>query len=89
LVPALNIAYLVLQHRLSWGRGTIVASAMALAVAVGIAVTLAGKLGLRLLYFVTLIPVVLAVAALIRIGSPQWTRRFPRALLPGSFPKWR
>jgi 4-amino-4-deoxy-L-arabinose transferase-like glycosyltransferase len=70
LVPALNIAYLVLQHRLSWGRGTIVASAMALAVAVGIAVTLAGKLGLRLLYFVTLIPVVLAVAALIRIGSP-------------------
>ena len=70
LVPALNIAYLVLQHRLPWGRGTIVASAIALALAVGIAVTLAGKLGLRLLYFVTLIPVVLTVAALIRIGSP-------------------
>ena len=70
LVPALNVAYLVLQHRLPWGRGTIVASAIALALAVGIAVTLAGKLGLRLLYFVTLIPVVLAVAALIRIGAP-------------------
>ncbi len=70
LVPALNIAYLVLQHRLPWGRGTIVASAIALALAVGIAVTLAGKLGLRLLYFVTLIPVVLTVAALIKIGSP-------------------
>jgi 4-amino-4-deoxy-L-arabinose transferase-like glycosyltransferase len=70
LVLALNVAYLVLQHRLPWGRGTVVASAIALALAVGIAVTLAGKLGLRLLYFVTLIPVVLTVAALIRIGSP-------------------
>ena len=70
LVPALNIAYLVLQHRLPSGRGTIVASTIALALAVGVAVTLAGKLGLRLLYFVTLIPVVLTVAALIRIGSP-------------------
>lgn len=70
LVLALNVAYLVVQHRLSWGRGTIVATAIALALAIGIAVTLAGKLGLRLLYFVTLIPVVLAVAALIKIGAP-------------------
>lgn len=70
LVPALNVAYLVLQHRLPWGRGTMFASAIALVIAVGIAITLAGKLGLRLLYFVTLIPVVLAVAALLRIGAP-------------------
>ncbi len=70
LVPALNVAYLILQHRLPWGRGTMIASAVALVIAVGIAVTLAGKLGLRLLYFVTLIPVVLAVAALLKIGGP-------------------
>ncbi|MGC2194391.1 MAG: glycosyltransferase family 39 protein [Terriglobales bacterium] len=70
LVPALNIAYLVLQHRLPWGTGTMVACAIALVLAVGIAVTLAGKLGLRLLYFVTLVPVVLIVAALLRIGAP-------------------
>lgn len=70
LVPALNVAYLVLQHRLSWGAGTMIASAIALVLAVGIAVTLAGKLGLRLLYFVTLVPVVLVVAALLRIGAP-------------------
>ncbi len=70
LVPALNIAYLVLQHRLPWGAATMIASAIALALAVGIAITLAGKLGLRLLYFVTLVPVVLVVAALLRIGAP-------------------
>jgi len=70
LVPALNVAYVVLQHRLPWGRGTMIASVIALVIAVGIAITLAGKLGLRLLYFVTLIPVVLAVAALLRIGAP-------------------
>jgi hypothetical protein len=49
---------------------TIVMGGIALVVAIGIAVTLAGKLGLRMLYFVTLIPVVLSVAALIRIGAP-------------------
>ncbi|HST12943.1 MAG TPA: hypothetical protein VLL05_21370, partial [Terriglobales bacterium] len=36
----------------------------------GIAVTLSGKLGLRVLYFVTLVPVVLIVAALLKIGAP-------------------
>jgi hypothetical protein len=40
------------------------------AVAIGIAITLSGKLGLRVLYFVTLVPVVLAVAALLKIGAP-------------------
>jgi len=71
LVPAFNVAYLVLQHRLPLGRGLVVASVIALIVAIGIAITLAGKLRLRLLYFVTLVPVVLAVASLIRIGSPM------------------
>jgi len=70
LIPALNVAYLVLQHRMPLGKGTVIASLVAAIVAIGMAITLAGKLGLRLLYFVTLIPVVLVVAALIRIGSP-------------------
>jgi 4-amino-4-deoxy-L-arabinose transferase-like glycosyltransferase len=71
LVPALMISYLVAQHRLPWGIGIIVASAVALILAAGIVVTLTSKLGLRLLYFVTLVPVVLVVAALLKIGAPQ------------------
>ena len=70
LVPALAIAYIVIQHRLPWGTTTLVSSLVALAVAIGIAVTLFGKLGLRVLYFVTLVPVVLTVAALLKIGAP-------------------
>ncbi len=70
LVPGLTIAYILIQHRLPWGTTTLVSSVCALAVAVGIAVSLFGKLGLRVLYFVTLIPVVLTVAALLKIGAP-------------------
>ena len=70
LVPAVAIGYIVIQHRLPWSTLTLVTSAIALVVAIGITVTLAGKLGLRVLYFVTLIPVVLAVAALLKIGAP-------------------
>jgi 4-amino-4-deoxy-L-arabinose transferase-like glycosyltransferase len=70
LVPALMISYLVTQHRLPWGMGTIVASAVALILAAGIVVTLTNKLGLRLLYFVTLVPVVLVVAVLLKMGAP-------------------
>jgi 4-amino-4-deoxy-L-arabinose transferase-like glycosyltransferase len=71
MVPALMISYLVVQHRLPLGTGTTIASAVALILAASIAVTLASKLGLRLLYFVTLIPVVFVVAALLKIGAPQ------------------
>jgi len=70
LVPALAIAYLLLQHRMPWGTATIIALIIAVIVAAGIVKTLTGRLGLRVLYFVTLVPVVLAVAALLRIGAP-------------------
>jgi hypothetical protein len=70
LVPALAIGYIVIQHRLPWGPTTLVSSVVALVLAIGIAVTLFGKFGLRVLYFVTLVPVVLAVAALLKIGAP-------------------
>jgi 4-amino-4-deoxy-L-arabinose transferase-like glycosyltransferase len=69
IVPALMIQYILLQHRFPWGRGAIVAMCMAIAVAVGMAVTLSRTSGLPLLRFVTLVPVVLAVAAVLRIGG--------------------
>ncbi|HZS99148.1 MAG TPA: glycosyltransferase family 39 protein [Terriglobales bacterium] len=70
IVPAVAIGYIVVEHRLPWSTLTMVAGAIALVVAIGITVTLTGKLGLHGLYFVTLIPVVLAVAALLKIGAP-------------------
>jgi 4-amino-4-deoxy-L-arabinose transferase-like glycosyltransferase len=70
IVPAVAIGYIVIQHRLPWSTLTMVAGAIALFVAIGITVTLTGKLALRVLYFVTLIPVVLAIMALLKIGAP-------------------
>ncbi len=70
IVPALMIQYIVQQHRLPSGRALIISVALALAVAAGIVVTLRLQSGLALLRFVTLIPVLLAVAIVLRLGSP-------------------
>jgi hypothetical protein len=40
------------------------------ALAIGIAITLRTKLGFRGLRFITLVPIVLAVAAVLRLGAP-------------------
>ena len=69
IVPALLIAYLVTQHRLPPGRPTVTALGVAFILAAGVALTLVSRFGLRMLRFVTLIPVVLAVAAVLKIGS--------------------
>ena len=69
MVPALLIAYLVTQHRLPGGRPMLVALAIAFGLCAGIALTLVGKNGLRMLRFVTLIPVVLTVGAVLKLGS--------------------
>lgn len=69
IVPALLIAYLVTQHRLPGGLPLYIAIAIALMLFVGIALTLLRNGGLRLLRFVTLIPVVLSVAAVLKVGS--------------------
>jgi 4-amino-4-deoxy-L-arabinose transferase-like glycosyltransferase len=71
VIPALLIQYLLLQHRLPWGTGSVIATAVALILAVGIVRTLRSKLGLRMLRFVTLIPVVVAMGALMKLGAPQ------------------
>jgi 4-amino-4-deoxy-L-arabinose transferase-like glycosyltransferase len=71
LVPALMIAYILQQHHLPWNRATQVSTVLALILAAGMAITLFRVKGMRLLRFVTLIPVVLSVAALLRIGAPM------------------
>jgi 4-amino-4-deoxy-L-arabinose transferase-like glycosyltransferase len=70
LVPALLIQFLVLQQRLPGGKPLIFASCLAAAVAIAIAVTLGSGLGLQMLRFITLVPVVLTVAAILKIGGP-------------------
>src|SRR5579864_2262151 len=69
IVPALLVAYLVTQHRLPAGQPMFVALAVAFVLAGGIALTLVSRQGLRMLRFVTLIPVVLAVGAVLKLGS--------------------
>jgi 4-amino-4-deoxy-L-arabinose transferase-like glycosyltransferase len=71
VVPALMIGYVVVQRHLPWGIGTEIASAIAIILAGGIVFTLRSKLGLRMLRFVTLIPVVVAVGAVLKIGEFQ------------------
>ncbi|MGA8430145.1 MAG: glycosyltransferase family 39 protein [Candidatus Sulfotelmatobacter sp.] len=68
-VPALLLAYLVTQHRFPAGRPMLIAVGGAFALAAGIALTLASRAGLRMLRFVTLIPVLLSVTAVLKIGS--------------------
>lgn len=69
IVPALLIAYLVTQHRLPGGQPMLVALAIAFVLCAGIALTLARKTGVRMLRFITLIPVVLTVGAVLKLGS--------------------
>jgi 4-amino-4-deoxy-L-arabinose transferase-like glycosyltransferase len=71
VVPALMIGYLMVQHHLPWGKGTIIALAIALILAAGVFVTVRGRWGLRMLRFVTLIPVLITVGALLKIGAFQ------------------
>ncbi|MGC1373761.1 MAG: glycosyltransferase family 39 protein [Candidatus Sulfotelmatobacter sp.] len=69
IIPALLIAYLITQHRLPRGRPLFGAIAIASLLCIGIALTLLRKNGFRMLRFVTLIPVVLSVAAVLKLGS--------------------
>jgi 4-amino-4-deoxy-L-arabinose transferase-like glycosyltransferase len=69
VMPCFLITYIVLVHRLPWGVGTLAAGVLSLALTVAIFTIVRGRFGLRLLHFSTLIPVVLSVAALIRMGG--------------------
>jgi len=69
IVPALLIAYTVTEHRLPAGRPMLIALAIAFVLCAAIALTLASRFRLRMLRFVTLIPVVLSVAAVLKLGT--------------------
>jgi 4-amino-4-deoxy-L-arabinose transferase-like glycosyltransferase len=74
IVPVLLIAYILQQHRLPGGRPMFVALTIAFLLCAGIALTLVSKAGLRMLRFVTLVPVVLTVGAVLRLGSTDLDR---------------
>jgi 4-amino-4-deoxy-L-arabinose transferase-like glycosyltransferase len=69
IVPALLIAYLTMQHRLPDGRPMLAALGVAFLLCAGIALTLVRKTGLRMLRFVTVIPILLAVGFGLKLGS--------------------
>jgi 4-amino-4-deoxy-L-arabinose transferase-like glycosyltransferase len=69
VVPSLLIAYIVTERRLPAGPPKLVALAVAFALYTAIALTLVSRLRLRMLRFVTLIPVILSVAAVLRWGA--------------------
>ncbi len=68
IIPALLIGYIV-QHRPSGRRPMLVALAAAFVLCAGIAFTLVRKAGLRMLRFVTVIPVLLTVGIVLRLGA--------------------
>ena len=70
LVPALLMGQVLFLHRITWSNPTFIALAFATMLAIGIALTLRLPTGLRMLRFVTLIPLVLAVAAVLRLYAP-------------------
>jgi len=70
LAPALLLQYLVLRYQFLSGTAAIISGVLALAIAIGMIITLRSGYGFRALRFVTLVPVVLAVAAVLRIGAP-------------------
>jgi 4-amino-4-deoxy-L-arabinose transferase-like glycosyltransferase len=70
IVPALLLGQILLFHRITWGTPALIALTLATALAIGIVLTLRMPAGLRMLRFVTLIPVVLAVAAVLRLYAP-------------------
>jgi hypothetical protein len=70
IVPAMALPYLIILRRLVWSPLTAAGVVIAALLAAGMLVTLLSNLGLRMLRFVTLVPVVLSVAAVLRIGGP-------------------
>jgi 4-amino-4-deoxy-L-arabinose transferase-like glycosyltransferase len=69
VLPAIVIGFLVFNHRLPSGRPLAFAVGVTVVLFLAIAVTLMTRARLRMLRFVTLIPVVLAVAAVLKMGT--------------------
>ena len=69
VAPAMLVGFIVIKHRLPGGRPLVFALAVAFVLCIAIALTLLSRVRLRMLRFVTLIPVVLAVAAVLKFGT--------------------
>lgn len=69
IVPAALLGFLVIDHRIPTGRPLMIAVTVAMAVCVAMTFTLINPARLRMLRFVTLIPVVLTVAAVLKLGT--------------------
>jgi 4-amino-4-deoxy-L-arabinose transferase-like glycosyltransferase len=69
MFPALLIGYLAGRHGVPAGRPMLIALAISCVLTAATALTLLSRIGLRMLRFVTLIPVVLVVATGLRWGS--------------------
>jgi len=69
IVPALLVGYEFTEQRLPAGRPMLIALAVAFVLCAAIALTLATRSQLRMLRFITLIPVVLSVAAVLKLGT--------------------
>jgi 4-amino-4-deoxy-L-arabinose transferase-like glycosyltransferase len=83
MVPAVLAAYLVTQHKVPAGRPLYIALGVAIALCAAMVMTLASRLGLRMLRFVTLIPVVLSVAAVLKLGTVSIDQTLSARLLAG------
>jgi hypothetical protein len=70
LVPAVLVNTIFSQDRKHWVENAPLLAVVWLVFATAIAIILSRPRGLRYLHFVTLVPVVLAVAALLRMGGP-------------------
>jgi 4-amino-4-deoxy-L-arabinose transferase-like glycosyltransferase len=75
VVAALLMPYLLLRRHLPWDRTLAIPGACALVLSMGISLSLRGRLGLRGLRFLTLVPVVLALATVLRLGAPALDSR--------------
>jgi 4-amino-4-deoxy-L-arabinose transferase-like glycosyltransferase len=69
IIPALMIQYILVQHRLLAGPALWISCLAGFVIALAMVVTLRSTLGLRMLRLVTLVPVILVVAAVLRIGG--------------------
>ncbi len=69
LVPALMIQHLLLRNRMPWNLGTEVSLSIAAVLAIAIVLSLRTRIGLGGLRFVTLVPAVLSVAMVLRLGA--------------------
>jgi len=70
IFAALSAASIAINHRVLWGTGTYVVAAISAVFAFGISAVLLSRAGLRLLRPVTMIAVVVSVAAVIRFAAP-------------------